>query len=184
MDGQSAVTVVMAGQSGPGLSTVQLIGLISSLVLGLGNLAWTLYLSRKSRLRSVEDDFWFRKVIAPEVIDRVLGFSSKWSGALSVASDLGGKKDDALARINECKSEAATIVVSCFCLKLYGNELYKNSTNCIDAMVDQVTICYHAISSPGITNGDADKFGSASCNELGKQLLALLTFMKNLQRSF
>jgi hypothetical protein len=173
---------VTVGAAPSGLAPLQLAGLIISIVLALVNILWTSRLARHSRRRSVEDEFWFRKVIAPGVIDKSLEFTGKWTAQLSKAQALSGPA--AKRQIAECKSEGAAIISGCLCLKLYGNESYKEASTLIDEMIDAVTECLYGVTSSAISPLDADKLVRDKRESMHLTLVRLLEGMKKLQKTF
>lgn len=183
MDGQHLIKVVL-DVSPSHTPVAQTVGVAASILLGLGNVIWNLYLSRKTRSRSVDDDFWFRKVVAPSVIDKSLEFSSKWSAALSGAQSVKGDGDAARAEIVRCKAEAETVILGCLCLKLYSSELFKAATGRIDNIVDEVTECYYAVSSTAIIDSEINRVVSLRRNSMAGHVLELLRSLRSLQSSF
>lgn len=161
-------------------SFVQMVATSATICLGLINISWTAYLAFIGRRRSVEDEFWFRKVIAPAVIDRSLGFSNKWGAKVQRAEKITDKASREM--LAECKSEAQEILTSCVCLKLYGQKHYKSATSSIDEMVDEITEALHLLTKIG-----ADGIGpllERKRASLGVATVKLLSCMKNLQKSF
>lgn len=178
----SDLVTVVVGMPHSGLTPYQWGALLLGLALGVFNLIWTTRLARQNRRRSVDDEFWFRKVIAPSVIDKTLEFSASWGAELSGARSL--KPAVAKKKISQCKDEGALIVSGCLCLKLYSNESYINSSAIIDEMVDAVTECVYGVTSTAISDDDADQLIRSKKESIQMSLLKLLGNMKGLQKNF
>lgn len=176
-----AVSITIGPAIAQGLSSAQLAAFMVTFLLGIFNLAWTFYLSRLTRRRSVDDEFWFRKVIAPLLIDGLIEFSGIWISKLSGSPSRRGDKKSTRALVKECKEEAEKLLTRCLCLKLYSSSSYKEATSRIDAIVDVVTERLYAVSSSAISSADAQEVANRGTKEIGVILVEFLAGLKRLQ---
>lgn len=178
------INVMVGAAPSGGLTLYQSVALGITFVLALANFILTFYLTKIGRRRSVDDEFWFRKVVAPAVIDKTLVFSSKWSSELTKAAELKGNVKKTKQSLADCKNEAEEIVLGCLCLKLFSGNHYQSATNAVDAMVDEVTECFFALSSPAISASDVTKVIDSKRRAINDQMLALFKGLKGLQAQF
>lgn len=178
------VSIIVGARPPAGLTMYQLVAAIVAATIGLASIAVTIFFGIKNRNRSIDDDFWFRKVVAPFVIDNAMNFSAKWSERISKANEIRGNAKKTRSEVDDCKIESGQILINCLCLKLYDKNRYIQATNKVDAIVDSVTECFYAASSSAISNEEVTKIINSKRNEIGEALLALLSELKNMQAKF
>ncbi|WP_159097459.1 hypothetical protein [Stenotrophomonas sp. SAU14A_NAIMI4_5] len=153
-------------------------------LLTILNLVITVVNYRMSRRRSVEDEFWFRRVVAPAVIDRAQEFALKWSTEIASSVSFRGNVKGTQAKVTECKSECSALITSFMCLKMYDSAHYISATRRADEMVDSVTECLYIISNKAFDVNEVGKKIEEKREELHASLLGIFVDMKKMQSKF
>lgn len=167
-----------------GFDAYQWVTLAVGTFLTLVNVFLTVYNSNLARKRSVEDEFWFRRVVAPAVIDGSQIFAARWCAELARASDIKGDVEETKRKVAQCKSECSDLVSAFMCLKLYEGNHYVLATGHIDEMVDAVTNGLYVVSNDAIEGQELARAIDENREDVQKSLIAIFGRMKEMQSKF
>jgi len=115
---------------------------LCALGLGIYNRWYDISENKKNFARSINDDFWFRTIVIPVVLEPIVNFTNLFANKL-IALDAAGNSSEYLDYLDEFQKELLIIQSRCILLDIYGQNLYSIIINDSEKFEDKVAEYCH-----------------------------------------
>lgn len=131
----------MHGAANQVMDSYYLIGIIFG-AINIGLFFWHRYVEKKLRRVTLKDNFWFRTIVLPTVIQPLKEFSEEQTKSLNelwkdVPIDQN-HRDACAIYVNKFQSELDVITCKCYVLTVHSEELYHDVVKILDQLEDDV----------------------------------------------
>ncbi len=151
-----------------------------SFIISTFALIWSARNSIRQDRMSRTDGFWFRDVVGPNVLEKVLAFSSELTSRRDLLINLANKKKELRTELDKMRREKQAVTENMICLKLFSEEAYLEACKRMDEIEDKLANCLARVSESNTTSADASRTINDAIAFSRIQVFQLLSGVKKL----